>query len=338
MRLEDLIRAQRAVPSGPMDLIPDDHRAQERHPDGGVLRRPPEADAGRDLRHHGCTRTGDGCADHRRLFASVALICCAAKWASSSARGDGEAPRRPLTKAPARTGSQKTVDRVVRRHEKPAGYGFKQVALAAYALLAIRRRTSAPPHRSVHGRHMERGDERHRQGAATVEDPFANGLKFEAPDVNLCEYRFVPIDRKHHPLRSRRRQGHWRGAGDQILRARSEGGPFRILFDFCRRVNTQTVNRRTVEALIMPVRSTSCIRNRASAFASVVAAAPSERRARAGQCVAEQPVRRRAECGRYRWSTPDRGNCWNRSPREDRARGCTSAGTPRRLIAAICSQ
>lgn len=59
------------------------------------------------------------------------------------------------------------------------------------------------------------------------------GLKFEPPDVNLGEYRFVPIDRKTIP---RYGLGGVKGTGEgaviEILRARSEGGPFKDLFDF----------------------------------------------------------------------------------------------------------
>src|SRR3546814_1250521 len=45
-------------------------------------------------------------------------------------------------------------------------------------------------------------------------------------------------------------KGTGQGAVEEIIRNRSEGGPFSSLFDFCRRVDRHTVNRRCIEALI----------------------------------------------------------------------------------------
>jgi DNA polymerase III subunit alpha len=76
-------------------------------------------------------------------------------------------------------------------------------------------------------------------------------------------------------------KGTGEGAVIEILRAREEGGPFKDLFDFCRRVNTQTVNRRTVEALAKSGAFDKLHGNRASAFASVGAALSDAERAQA---------------------------------------------------------
>jgi DNA polymerase III subunit alpha len=82
------------------------------------------------------------------------------------------------------------------------------------------------------------------------EDALANGLKVLAPDVNSGEYRFEPVDAKT----MRYGLGAVKGTGESaiaaILAARSEGGPFRDLFDFCARVDKRAVNRRVVEALV----------------------------------------------------------------------------------------
>src|SRR3546814_15011161 len=45
-------------------------------------------------------------------------------------------------------------------------------------------------------------------------------------------------------------KGTGQGAVEEIIRIRNEGGPFTSLFDFCRRVDRHTVNRRCIEALI----------------------------------------------------------------------------------------
>ena len=85
---------------------------------------------------------------------------------------------------------------------------------------------------------------------ALHDDALANGLAILPPDVNASNYRFEPIDAK----RIRYGLGGIKGTGAQaieaIVAARDAGGPFRDLFDFCRRVDKRLVNRRAVEALI----------------------------------------------------------------------------------------
>ena len=82
------------------------------------------------------------------------------------------------------------------------------------------------------------------------DDALFNKLKILPPDVNASEYRFAPVDRST----IRYGLGAVKGTGEQavnvILKARADGGPFKSLFDFCRRVDKRMVNRRTVEALI----------------------------------------------------------------------------------------
>jgi DNA polymerase III subunit alpha len=82
------------------------------------------------------------------------------------------------------------------------------------------------------------------------DDALFNKLKMLGPDVNASEYRFAPVDRGT----IRYGLGAVKGTGEQavnvILKARQEGGPFKDLFDFCRRADKRMVNRRTIEALI----------------------------------------------------------------------------------------
>ncbi len=82
------------------------------------------------------------------------------------------------------------------------------------------------------------------------EDTIANGVKVLGPDVNASNYRFEPVDRNT----IRYGLGAVKGTGEQavnvILKAREAGGPFKDLFDFCRRCDKRMVNRRTIEALI----------------------------------------------------------------------------------------
>ena len=167
--------------------------------------------------------------------------------------------------------------------EKFAGYGFNKSHSAAYALLAYQtayfKRHHAAAFIAANMSAVMNDTDKVRQ---LLEDALTIcGLKFEPPDVNLGEYRFVPIDRKTIRYGLGGVKGTGEGAVIEILRARTEGGPFKDLFDFCRRVNTQTVNRRTVEALIKSGAFDKLHDNRSSAFANVSAALSEAERAQA---------------------------------------------------------
>ncbi len=167
--------------------------------------------------------------------------------------------------------------------EKFAGYGFNKSHSAAYALLAYQtayfKKHHAAAFMAANMSAVMNDTDKVRQ---LLEDArTACALSFEPPDVNLGEYRFVPTDRKTIRYGLGAVKGTGEGAVIEILRARSEGGPFVDLFDFCRRVNTQTVNRRTVEALIKGGAFDRLHDNRASAFASVASALSEAERAQA---------------------------------------------------------
>src|SRR3546814_7459962 len=76
------------------------------------------------------------------------------------------------------------------------------------------------------------------------------GLTMLPPDVNHSQFRFtVPS-----PHAIRYGLGAIKGAGEAalegIIAERDTNGPFRDLFDFCRRVDTRKANKRVLEALI----------------------------------------------------------------------------------------
>jgi DNA polymerase-3 subunit alpha len=100
-------------------------------------------------------------------------------------------------------------------------------------------------------------------------DALANGLAVLPPDVNRSEYRFVPVDAKT----VRYGLGGIKGTGESaigaIVAAREEGGPFRDLFDLCRRVDKRVVNRRAIEALVRGGAFDALCDHRASVLASV---------------------------------------------------------------------
>jgi DNA polymerase III alpha subunit len=71
------------------------------------------------------------------------------------------------------------------------------------------------------------------------------------------------------PLWPRGIKGTGAQAIEAIVAAREAGGPFRDLFDFCRRIDKRHVNRRAVEALVKAGAFDAIERHRAMLFASV---------------------------------------------------------------------
>ncbi len=106
-----------------------------------------------------------------------------------------------------------------------------------------------------------------------VADAKANKVAVLPPDVNASGYRFEPVTHEGSERAIRYGLGAVKGSGEgavmEILRARTEGGPFRDLYDFCARVDRKIVNRRTVEALVRAGAFDSLDGDRAKMLANV---------------------------------------------------------------------
>jgi DNA polymerase III subunit alpha len=79
------------------------------------------------------------------------------------------------------------------------------------------------------------------------------------PDINHSDYRFVPEGEPPSVTKKRVTniryglgavKGSGQGAIEAIIAARQSGGPFKDLFDFCKRVDRKQINKRTIESLI----------------------------------------------------------------------------------------
>jgi DNA polymerase-3 subunit alpha len=162
---------------------------------------------------------------------------------------------------------------------KFAGYGFNKSHAAAYALIAFQTAYFKAHHPSAFmaanlSLVMDDTDKLRQ----IYDDAVALGLAIQPPDINASNYRFEPIDAKQ----IRYGLGGIKGTGAQaiesIVAARAAGGPFRDLFDFCRRVDKRMVNRRVVEALIRAGAFDPVDARRSTLYASVgVALAEAER-------------------------------------------------------------
>ena len=77
------------------------------------------------------------------------------------------------------------------------------------------------------------------------------GIQVLPPDVNSSAFTFTPVEASHgirFGLGAIKNVGF--NAVESITNARTEGGPFRSIYDFCERVDLGTVNRRVIENFI----------------------------------------------------------------------------------------
>ena len=164
-------------------------------------------------------------------------------------------------------------DQIFDLMEKFAGYGFNKSHAAAYALVAYQTAYMKAHHLAAFmaanlAAVMDDTD----KVQLVHDDAKASGLEILPPDVNACEYRFIPLDAK----RLRYGLGAVKGTGQQaiesIVAARKAGGPFTGIADFCRRVDRRAVNRRAMEALIRAGAFDGLEANRASLMASLASA------------------------------------------------------------------
>ncbi|MDP3134848.1 MAG: DNA polymerase III subunit alpha, partial [Burkholderiaceae bacterium] len=154
--------------------------------------------------------------------------------------------------------------------EKFAGYGFNKSHSAAYALLAYHTGWLKVHFRAEFycaNMTVEMGDTDKLK--ILFEDAVKLGMGFEPPDVNRGVHRFEPVSDKVIRYGLGAVKGTGQQAIDAIVAARTEGGVFKSLYDFCVRVDRTRVNKRTVEALIKAGAFDSLQLNRAAMLASV---------------------------------------------------------------------
>ncbi len=177
--------------------------------------------------------------------------------------------------------------------EKFAGYGFNKSHAAAYALIAYQTAYLKAHHPAAFMAATLSGDmdntdkvrifylDALQQYAPQQDDKERARIRVLPPDVNSSAYVFSPVDEQTIAYGLGAIKGTGEAAISNIVKAR-ESGPFKDLFDFCRRVDKRIVNRRTVEALIRAGAFDSINDHRASLMSSVDAAlASADQQARA---------------------------------------------------------
>lgn len=153
--------------------------------------------------------------------------------------------------------TQEKADEIFDLMEKFAGYGFNKSHAAAYALLSYHTAYLKAHHPAAFmAANMSLAMDDTDKIKILVEDAVdVCKLKMLPPDINLSDYRFVPVGEPgKKAMQIRYGLGAVKGSGqnaiEAIIAAREAGGPFNDLFDFVKRVDKKQINRRTIEALI----------------------------------------------------------------------------------------
>ena len=166
--------------------------------------------------------------------------------------------------------------------EKFAGYGFNKAHAAAYALVAYQTAWFKAHHTAAFmAANLSLVMDDTDKVRTFRDDAIGQGLEVLPPDVNASNYRFEPVDRKRIRYGLGGVKGTGQAAIEAIVAARAAGGAFRDLFDFCRRVDKKTVNRRAVEALVRAGAFDAIEPRRAALLASVGIALEAAERAEA---------------------------------------------------------
>jgi len=135
--------------------------------------------------------------------------------------------------------------------EKFAGYGFNKSHSAAYALVSYQTLWLKAHYPAEFMAAVLTADMQNTDKVVTLVEECRNmKLDLVLPDVSTSEYTFTVNDEGQVVYGLGAIKGLGEGPIHSIVEARQEGGPYKDLFDFCRRVDLKKVNKRAMEALI----------------------------------------------------------------------------------------
>ncbi len=135
--------------------------------------------------------------------------------------------------------------------EKFAEYGFNKSHSAAYALVAYQTAWLKVHHpaefmAAVLSSDMDNTD----KVVGFLDETRALGLTVLPPDVNSSTYMFEAMDDRTIRYGLGAVKGVGRGACEAIAEERTRGGAYADLLDFCKRVDSNRLNKRVLEALV----------------------------------------------------------------------------------------
>ena len=136
--------------------------------------------------------------------------------------------------------------------EKFAGYGFNKSHAAAYALVSyqtawLKAHYPAEFMAATISSDMDNTD----KVVTFLNESRAIDLTILPPDVNASAFMFEAVEPRVIRYGLGAIKGVGQGACEAIAQERKQGGPYKDLADFCRRVDPTKLNRRVLEALIL---------------------------------------------------------------------------------------
>ena len=135
--------------------------------------------------------------------------------------------------------------------EKFAGYGFNKSHSAAYAVLSYQTAYLKAHYPAAFMAAVMSADLQNTDRLVTLKDDCRQlGLNLLAPDINQSSYHFSvsAADTNLYGLGAIKGVG--RGAVESLVADREANGPYKNLSEFCRRVDHEKINRRTLEAMV----------------------------------------------------------------------------------------
>lgn len=135
--------------------------------------------------------------------------------------------------------------------EKFAGYGFNKSHAAAYALVSYQTAWLKAHYPAEFMAATISSDMDNTEKVVTfLDETRAIGIKVLPPDVNASEWMFEAVEPKVVRYGLGAIKGVGQGICEEIVAERKARGPFRGLVDFCQRVGSNKLNKRTMEALV----------------------------------------------------------------------------------------
>jgi DNA polymerase-3 subunit alpha len=156
-----------------------------------------------------------------------------------------------VTGATERGVAEKTATRIFDLMEKFAGYGFNKSHSAAYAVLSYQTAYLKAHYPAAFMAAVMSADLHNTDRLVTLKDDCRQlGLRLLAPDINRSSYHFSVSTDDTILYGLGAIKGVGQGAVEALISDREAAGPYTNLAEFCRRVDHDKINRRTLEAMV----------------------------------------------------------------------------------------
>ncbi|HEX6998447.1 MAG TPA: DNA polymerase III subunit alpha [Gammaproteobacteria bacterium] len=163
-----------------------------------------------------------------------------------------------------------TASRIFDLMEKFAGYGFNKSHSVAYALIAYQTAWLKAHYPEAFMAAVMTADMDNTDKLVVLkEDCKELGITLEPPNVNASAFEFTAAGPKRISYGLGAIKGVGQSAVEAIVGERAARGPYRSLFDLCKRVDLQKINRRVLEALARAGALDGLGMNRATLLAAI---------------------------------------------------------------------